>query len=374
MRVLVRLCAVVLLVSCAACGGASGSTTDRSPSGTGTDDTSIDDEVSESGSTASGASLSGPPAPAQSSATDTNPGATVDVPITTVRPSPTDVRVIVNINVGGGQSVPVELDTGSTGLLIDESAVGPAVTTNTGQTFTKTFIGQSATGNVGTSVVQIGGVSTPGPITIGLLPADSFDGAENGTRGLLGIATGYGDAEDQGIFSPQLQLPAPYSAGYTLDVASDGTGTWTLGTPAAGASAISVPLAPVQGVADSVTGGQSFAKAVQLCWIIAQQSPACGPTDLDTGAPRTAFNSTNFANLNSGNGEMATGQSIGLQTSSGSPLWSFTTGSTVGQDVVAVEQMGSGSEFNSGVGFFFGNLIGLDFTAGRLLITPKPAG
>lgn len=293
----------------------------------------------------------------------------ITVPVTTSWPTPDEGLVIVQISVGGGPSVPVQLDTGSSGLLIDETAVGPEVSQAGGQPFSTTFVSGTVSGTTGTGTVTIGGVSTPSPIEIGLLPQTAFDGSITGTRGLMGIASANSAGFDGGVFAPNLQLAAPYSSGSTFQIAQNGAGTWTLGSVTAPSGAIDIPLVPATGTTTYPGGGAAYAKDVDLCWTVGTMPQACGATDLDLGSPRTALNSTQYSGMNSGNGELAPGQQLSIASPQGASMWSFTTGSTVGQDVVALDELGATTVFNTGIGYFFGRTIAFDYAGGRLYLT-----
>lgn len=332
---------------------------------------------SPSGATTAGGTTAGTPAsvpasgvPASSDILEQT-GSTITVPVTTVTGSSGDAKVTVQISVGGGPPATVVLDTGSAGLLIDASMVGSQVV-DSGQQLDKNFVGGTVPATLAQAPVTVGGVTTASPVGIGLLQAGSGAGLFDGTSGLLGIGTANGPTLNADLFSPTLQLPAPYQAGSMLDISPTGTGTWTLGPVTAPAGAVAVPLVAVSGPPTTYPdGAPAYAKDVQLCWTIGSAAPACGPTDLDIGNPNTALNSTTFAALDAGGDLLASGTGIVMGTTEKQTLWSFTSGQTQGQNVVELAALGANTEFNAGIEYFYANTVAFDYANGRLLLAPK---
>lgn len=368
-RIVPAVVCAALVLACAACAGETQSVTTAMRTAS-VPTTSADQELAAP--SAGGPASTGEESLIAPSLAATGAAPAV-VPVNTIWPSATDALVIVEISVGGGPSVPVKLDTGSSGLLIDETAVGPEVSQEGGQPFSTSFVSGTVSGTTATGTVTIGGISTPNPIEIGLLPENAFDGSGPETRGLMGIASANDASFDGGVFAPNLQLAAPYSSGSTFQIAQNGSGTWTLGTVTAPSGAIDIPLVPVTPSTTYPGGGTVYAKDVDLCWTIATMPPACGTTDLDMGSPRTALNTSQYSALNSGNGELAPGQPLAIATPQGASLWSFTTGSSVGQDVVALDELGTTTVFNTGIGYFFGRTIAFDYAGGQLYVTGQSA-
>ena len=296
--------------------------------------------------------------------------ATIVVPTTTVVSADGDAQVTVQIEVGGGAPATVLLDTGSSGLLIDSSAVGSQVT-DTGQQLDEGFVSGTVTATLGRAPVTIGGIGTSAPIGVGLVHSGG-EGMFNGTSGILGIASANGPALNPTVFTPVMQLPAPYDAGSTLDIPAGGAGTWTLGPVQAPAGATAIPLVPASGGPASYPGGGTvYAKDVPLCWTIGTAAPTCGPTDFDLGNANTAVNATTFADLGASGDTLPAGTAISVATTQKQPLWSFTSGDTRGQDLVEVAPLGSTTEFNTGIEYFTAHLVAFDYAGGRLLVTPR---
>ncbi len=68
------------------------------------------------------------------------------------------------------------------------------------------------------------------------------------------------------------------------------------------------------------------------------------------------------------------GQSVSITSPSGTPVWSFTTGSNVSvPNVLRVEPLSMGyTEFNTSIGFFFAHSLAYNVTGKQYLISPNP--
>lgn len=300
-------------------------------------------------------------------------GGPVTVPVTTTQLSENDTKVVVQITVGGGAPVPVLLDTGSSGLIVDSSAVGSQVTTS-GSTFASDFVSGAVTANLATAVVGIGGVDTPQPIQIGLVdPSDASKNLPAGVDGIMGIsAADDGSLADQTVYAPNLQLPAPYDAGFALQIGSGSgaSGTWTLGPVTAPTGAVSAPLTATTSAGSSPPGYPQFGKDITLCWTVGSASQTCGTTDLDIGNPSPALNATSFSSDAAGGSTVPAGEQVSVASPSGAPVWSFTSGATGSPTVVNLAQLGSATQFNTGLPLFYGRTVAWDFTSGQVLIGP----
>ncbi|WP_111767010.1 hypothetical protein [Nakamurella deserti] len=308
---------------------------------------------------ASAAPATAGPAEAATSGTATAP---LTVPVTTVDDANGLPRVVVEISVGGGAPVPVILDTGSSGLMIDASVLGSDVDTSGAVPFTKNYVSSSIQGSVVQAPVSIGGVSTP---AIGVVAYQSSQGANDQltggiAKGLIGIASEGQTGTAAPVWSPSLQLPAPYDTMSTLEVATSDAGTWTLGPVPSAADAVTVALTAVTGAPDNAG---RWGKDMNLCWTFAGGSPACGATDLDTGAQDLLVNS-DVAGVSP-----AAGQAVTVAASQGgTPLWTTTTG----QALTGVHQASLGTtQFNTGLSFFFDHLVTFDYGQGRVLLSPR---
>lgn len=297
-------------------------------------------------------------------------GSTVVIPTTTVVGGSGDAQVTVQIEVGGGAPATVILDTGSSGLLIDASALGSQVT-DTGEPIDKGFVSGTVAATLGQAPVTIGGVTTGSPIGVGLVHGGGsaiFDG----NAGILGIATANGPTLNTTVYTPVMQLPAPFNTGSVLDIPTSGAGTWTLGPVTESAGATAIPFSPAAGAPTTYPdGGTVYAKDLAICWIVGSTEPTCGPTDFDLGNANTALNSTTFAALGSAGDTLPTGTTIVMSTPQQQQLWSFTSGDTMGRNLVELAPLGNATEFNTGIEFFFANVLAFDYATGRLSITPK---
>lgn len=295
-------------------------------------------------------------------------GSAATVPITTTSDGSHNY-VSVQVSVGGGDPVPVMLDTGSAGLLIDASVAG-AQTSATGGPFTQNYASGPVSGSLGSAVVTIGEISTPEPITVGLVdPSSAGTAFVSGTKGILGVATT--NNSGQSMLAPNLQMAPPYDAGSTLQVAgtAGAVGSWSLGPVTTPPGATSIPLvAQAPGSSATPAGFPAFAKDVDLCWTIGTQPTSCAPTDLDTGNDTPALNATTYSTLGAVHTVLPSGQTITVAPPDSSPLWSFTSGQTVGTDAVKLASLGSSTQFNTGLPFFYGRTVAWNYAGGQLLI------
>lgn len=289
----------------------------------------------------------------------------ITVPITTTAGPEDQPYVTAQISVGGGPPATVWLDTGSSGLLINSGAVGSDITTTSTPVGTE-YTSGNLVGTLATGTVEIGGVATARPITFGLLneQASTFT-TPAGTVGIMGIGTANdADLSRQQILAPQLQLPAPYAQGSTLQVSAAGAGTWTLGPVAPTSGSSATALSPATG---APAGYPAFQRPVNLCWTIGSAASACGPTDLDTGSPSTILSQADYSTLAPSGRLLADPTPISLALPGGDPLWSFTSGSTYAQNTAGVGDIGS-SRFNTGLAFFIGRTVAWDYPGGWLIV------
>jgi hypothetical protein len=305
------------------------------------------------------------PAPAGASTS------TVAVPITTKSDGNAWI-VVVNVTVGGGPSVPVQLDTGSTGLVISSSAVGTHVTP-TNMSYTSAYVSGTVNGKVEKASVAIGGLSTPS-IAVSVVPAATARTAfAPGVDGIMGIAM-TNDLSPSVVYSPLLQLATPYWQGVTVNVAPPpGTtpGSLVIGPVQAAAGAVALPMYPAK-PSNYPNGRPAFQKDTSMCWKIGNNPNTCGLTDMDLGFDAPAVNTT-FANAPSG-ATFASGQPVAVTAPSGNALWGFTTGqSTAVPNLLSVADLSEGyTQFNTSVGFFFANTLAYNVTGKQYLISPNP--
>ncbi|HEY6530747.1 MAG TPA: hypothetical protein VIY72_00485 [Acidimicrobiales bacterium] len=330
------------------------------------------------------------PAAAGRSTTTTAPAAsdTVTIPLT-VESSSEGARVVVQASVGGGPTVPMLLDTGSSGVVVASSALGSEAQVGT-ESAQIPYIDVTVTGTVAQATVTMGSLSTTSPIAVidvtgatcgtdGSNPrsCDVRGAFGDGVQGVIGIGLSDGPSPASPDFSPLLQMGAPYDEGFTVELPPSGSGDGSLvvGPVDAPSGAVSVPL-----VASSSptypNGLTAWAKDVELCWTVGS-ADGCGPTDLDVGSALTALSPSALPGLPTGSDEeVDLGSPVTVaQTERGLPLWSFTAGSTVSDDlVVSSTDLGTTTQFNTGIAFFFANVVGYDNAHGQLWIWPQGGG
>jgi predicted aspartyl protease len=319
--------------------------------------------------------------------TEATPSDTVAIPLAVSRSSD-GARVIVQASVGGGPTVPMLLDTGSSGVVVASSALGPDAQAGTDTTQIP-YIGVTMTGTVAQATVTMGSLTTPAPIAVidvtGATCGTDGDHPEScevasafgdGVQGIIGIGLSDGPSPASPDFSPLLQMATPYDEGFTVELPASGSGGGSLivGPVDAPSGAVSVPLA----ASTSPTypnGATAWAKDVHLCWTVGSAS-GCGATDLDIGSTETMLSPSAIPGLpTESDGKVAPGHELAVaQTEGGKPVWSFTTGSSPSQDLAASStDLGTTTQFNTGIAFFFANVVGYDNADGQLWIWPQGA-
>lgn len=329
-----------------------------------------DNETASSISTGPAAAVAGTSGAASSSLSAATSGtaAPAVVPVTTTTGTGGTPRVVVEISVGGGALFPVILDTGSSGLLVDSTAVGSEVNSTGALSYSKQYVGAALSGSLVQAPVTIGSVTTP---PIGVVTYDAATapaGLTSGVaRGIMGIASEGASGAVPPLYSPAMQLPAPYGDMSTLDVAQQGAGTWTLGPVATPVGATNVPLQPVSGAASGTLN--AWAKDLQLCWTFPGAAATCGDTDLDSGAANILVNSTSAAA--SAASAAAAGAPVTVGVSGAGPLWSFSIGEDGKLSEVSVDSLGDATEFNTGLSFFYDHVVSFDYANGQALLSAK---
>jgi hypothetical protein len=298
----------------------------------------------------------------------------VAVPIVTKQASDGSWLVTVQVSVAGGPTVPVQLDTGSTGLVIDANAVGKGARA-TGQSFTSGYLSGAVNGKVDTGAVSIGGLKSAASTAFSVVPTNSSIGktwASGPVRGILGIAM-TNDESPTLVYSPLLQLPSPYWQGVTVNVAKgqDAKGSLVIGPVRHRKHSVALPMYPAT-PSTYPNGRPALQKDTTMCWQISHIASSCGLTDMDLGDPSPGVN-TNFEGLHNGE-TFNPGQMVSITSPSGAPVWSFTTGSNVSvPNVLRVEPLSMDyTQFNTSIGFFFSHSLSYNVTEKQYVISTNP--
>jgi hypothetical protein len=311
------------------------------------------------------------------------------------------------VQVGTGQPISVELDTGSTGLFVDSQyTTGLPPVKSSGQCTTNcqaTYSGGVIlTYNVVSAQVTIGtapgSVSTNGAIDIGSITSAACSPTDSACRcpstsqceaalfgpgaGIMGIALGQSEPTTPALVqSPLVQLQ-PNSFlfnGYTMAL----NPTPELLPPSSSSNTISVPLIPNGGPAYP-DGFPSYLKGLSLCWKVGSVGPVCATsgnqnlTVIDSGnpGPRISMSVSGFT-------PPFNNQLVSISTSTSQGLSSFTSQPSppgpAAFDLEPLSTLEEGTGFNTGIGFIVQNEVGYDLQTGQALITPNtgcqdPAG
>jgi hypothetical protein len=350
--------AIAASIALAACGGSSKRTSSAKP-------------TSSSAGTSSTTSLHGP--------------TRATVPISVVN-TPGGRFLVVKVAVGGGRPVPVLVDTGSSGLALTRSAVGPKATFQ-GKGGGR-YAGGSFTGTSATAPVTIQGtpnVTTTKPV--GFLAVTSLGAYQSllsvtGTDGVMGI--GQLPQTSGGRFSPLVMLPAPLSDGYTIELSGSGGPSLLLGKPVKSASSVTVPLLGPRVPAGPFGGPQTplrfpggapaYQGIFKLCWQVAGHG-ACGPTLADSGSPHGFIGTGLLPKLSQTGPLVAPGLHLSVSTPppSNHVVLAYITALKPPDRSPAYEGAPLAQIASTGIGIYFSNTVGYDLADGQLIITPARA-
>ena len=123
----------------------------------------------------------------------------------------------------------------------------------------------------------------------------------------------------------------------------------TLGKPVPGQGTVSTPLTALSSPPANMPNARFRDEDVRLCWTIVSLPQACGPMDLDTGAPASLLNSAVDTDVASKDGILEPGQPIAVARPTARPPGSFPTGTTLGQGVATLEALGAETSYNTGI-------------------------
>jgi uncharacterized protein YceK len=295
------------------------------------------------------------------------------VPLTVDRAPTGWSCVVADVSVGGGRPVPVVVDTGSSGLLLDAAAIGPNAQLS-GRTVSYHFVGTPRlTVPVVRAQVTIGGpagVTTPYPVEIGSVASDAamlgFSRCGD-ARGLLGIGVGNPGPTVPPLESPLVQLTPSLSEGYTITLAGN-AGTLLVGKPAISPTSVVLPLAEEDGTYPN--GQQAYQRGVPLCWTVGTVR-SCGVTDIDSGFSFPALQPDFLPVFPPWGPRIPPGTHVSITAPNGAALQSFTTAPAPPDVRLSFTRLFGSIEASTGIGFFFADSVGFDVSSGRVVITPK---
>jgi hypothetical protein len=281
--------------------------------------------------------------------------------------------VVADVSAGGGRSVPVVVDTGSSGLLLDAAAIGPNAQSS-GQTISEGFVGRPGfTATVVSARVNIGGpagVTTPYPVAIGSVTSDDprlgFSQC-GGAQGLLGVGVGNPVPSVPPLESPLVQLTPSLSEGYTITLTGN-TGTLLVGKPVITPTSVVLPLPEENGTYPN--GHQAYQRDVPLCWTVGALSN-CGLTDIDSGFSYPAIRPGFFPMFPPWGPSIPAGTQVSITAPNGALLQSFTTAPVPSDVRLGFSRLVGLAEATTGIGFFFANSVGFDVSTGHVVITPN---
>lgn len=309
-------------------------------------------------------------APQRSAGAGSAPGS---IPMRLVRTRQGFGCVITDVSAGGGQSVPVLVDTGSTGLLLPASALGPGVEP-TGRAFQGGFVGTPTfTANIVRAAVTVGGaegLTTANPIEIGSVPGPGrFSTSCGGAQGVLGVGVGSAGPTVPALNSPVLQMPPPWSDGYTITLTGRAA-TLQLGKPIPSPTSVSLPLRTENGTYPDRR--QAYQRDVVLCWAVGP-ARGCGPTNIDSGFSSPAIRPDFLPEVPRQGLLISAGTPVTIAAPNGPVLESFSAAPNPPETRIKLANLFGETEANTGIGFFMTHSVGFDVSTGHVVITPNNA-
>jgi hypothetical protein len=295
--------------------------------------------------------------------------------------SPTGARPMVQVRVGNSKSVPVLLDTGSTGLQI----YAPAVNTGPGGGVTVTSArdaityagGHRFTGVIASAVIRIGSQATAGRVRFGLVrrafcvaakpTCDAARGVgvpmKDGAYGILGIGM---NRTPLGLFSPILGMPGRLGQTWSLHLKAR-AGILELAPRTVARARIKATVRLEGGVKSG--GHASWADGrVHLCVAVGPVH-ACPPGLFDSGTFTMQLwgHPLNTAPVTPGTARVLPGTRVAISVPGArTPFWRLKAGATKSRDSLTVESQHARSFVNYGVQSFYAFTIAYDERGGTI--------
>ncbi|SHF68609.1 hypothetical protein SAMN02745157_2748 [Kaistia soli DSM 19436] len=247
-------------------------------------------------------------------AADTVP-ASAELPMFTDRPD--HKPTLVRISVGNGTPVPVNFDTGSSGLYVMAADIGPDVQQTSTPIHQGYVDGTRFEGYVGLATVRLveAGVETAQPISIGVITrvscADDKPNcpASDQRPGVMGVSLQASGA----LISPLAQLPGNLNSGFIVDMLTGEPPHVTIGLTSD--SLKGFRFASLQPAAQSSPDIASWdAGSITGCYAVDEAAASCQKLIFDTGAVDGVFDGGALTNLRVGpHGFLLPGQTLSLQ-------------------------------------------------------------
>jgi hypothetical protein len=323
--------------------------------------------------------------------------ATIPAPVATPTPATTipltfgadGYTPLIAVSVGGGSTASLILDTGSSGLRIQQSALAGADYTDTGQAITATFSGGTVfTGTVGEADVVIGGIDIGKQVPFQIVKQITCEAGFTCSPALpIGIFGVRPQIENGTLYSLLNELPGNLNAGFIVSLT--GNPHLQLGATAANSSGFTTYSVPTATLADgtptwsATTGGGVFPwcyTATIGSYAFAPACPTSGvATDSGAGAVKLYVEAVPPVNVA---GDQLAPLAPGAQVTAtlGSITWTPpVTGTCIGYNQVdvyfSVDASPPGNVVNTnGITPFYGNDVLFDLKGGNFGLRPVSAG
>jgi hypothetical protein len=207
-----------------------------------------------------------------------------------VRPTADGAAVVVDVSVGGGPAVPLQLDTGSAGLRIFQRDVGPQAKDDPASgPNTASFVdGTTYEYEAAQAPVVIGDVRLAEPVQVDVVTEVSCEtgvpdcvpgvdeAIKGGAHGILGVALTTDDVDT----TPSPLLSVPEYRSFTVALDEAGVGAVRPGVP----STPAVGRWQLPEGDSGVPGVQGWEQDFQACWRFRAAPPSCVTTAFDSGS------------------------------------------------------------------------------------------
>lgn len=281
-------------------------------------------------------------------------------------------KMVVTIAVGDGEPVKVLLDTGSSGLVLKDSALGKDHR-STGKRTKISYVDSSLTADIVEAPVRF--TSAAEDLATPHMKIASFQGdplkhlADFGADGILGIAQGTNSSEHPELLSPLHHLPEPFSRGFTIGgLQGDGSGgELSLGQVQKARDSVAVPMKKAD--FEYPNGSPGYKKSLPLCWTIGD-AKACGDTTVDTGANAGIVSSTVMPDAPRKGQRIRQNAPVTIGSDS-TVFCEFTAGASKAD---AAPRYMDRRTMNTGIRVFLTHTVGFDLKRGQMVLTPENAG
>lgn len=295
---------------------------------------------------------------------------TVTLPL--AQDSIASIANIITVTVGGGNPAPLAFDTGSSGLRIQESMIGPGVRKTdrriTGQypdgTVVEGYLAYAVIGFPGGS----GPATTDREVPVEVITSVRCGAFSASCAGVPVGTVGYFGADyrgQDGLSNPFQALPGNLASGYVIDVTDSSNPFVDVGLTRGNAGDFDFQTIP-PGSGATVDGARTWATdALEACYTLDTMGPACQPVLFASGAMGVTFALPGYdpQYFSDPAGNVTPGNTVQMQIGSVISLDLEANGDLRDQDLVVVPRAPTSV---AGMPFFQHYAVAFDAREGRI--------